>query len=161
CRLTFSCGPQRLGLRTIVSFNIGEATMNKIVSWFALSLVGMACLVLDVLPAQALNDRSWGSRGGNDASACTVGAPRQAFGGARAKPSPGGLINCLDAGDFGGGGFSITQAITIDCTGTFAGVLATGGVIGIDINASATDVVRLRGLSIEGAGSGLAGVRVN
>src|SRR5262249_6388943 len=132
--------------------------MNKIVSWLSLSLVGMACLLLSVLPAQALNARSWVSRSGLDTNGCTVTAPCLTFGGALAKTNPGGLINCLDAGDFGGGAtVSITKSITIDCTGTFAGDLAPSGANGVSIDASATDVVRLRGLSIEGGGSGMSG----
>src|SRR5437762_429009 len=137
--------------------------MTKIGSWLSLALVGMACLVLNALPAYALNDRSWVSRAGSDASACTIGAPCLTFSGALAKTNAGGLINCLDAGDFGGGGsgFTITQSITIDCTGTFAGVGGAffgSGAIGISTGAS--DVVRLRGLSIEGGGGASYGVLV-
>src|SRR5437660_1268368 len=127
--------------------------MSKIGSWLSLALVGMACLLLNALPAHALNDRSWVSRAGSDASACTIGAPCLTFNGALAKTNAGGLINCLDAGDFGGGGFTITKAITIDCTGTFAGILVTTvGAAGISILAGASDVVRLRGLAFEGLG---------
>ena len=63
-----------------------------------------------------------------------------------------------DAGGFGTA--TITQSVTIDCTGTFAGVLVTAvGSSGILINAAADDVVRLRGLSIEDFG-GSQGVNV-
>src|SRR5215471_15588279 len=106
-----------------------------------LSLVGMALLLIGASPAQAQNFRSWVSRAGSDASACTIAAPCLTFNGALGKTNPGGLINCLDAGDFGGGGFTIAKSITIDCTGAFAGFLAnTPGVFGISINASASDV---------------------
>src|SRR5437870_12695722 len=111
--------------------------MSKFRSWLSLSLVGMACFLLNALPAQALNARSWVSRAGSDASACTIGAPCLTFNGALAKTNAGGLINCLDAGDFGSGGFTIAKSITIDCTGTFAGVLANaGGADGIFISTS-------------------------
>jgi hypothetical protein len=139
------------------SSNNVEATMSKIVTWCSLSLVS-ALLALGALPAHAQNMRSWVSRFGNDANTCTIGAPCLTFNGALAKTNAGGFINCLDAGDFGGGGVAITKSITVDCMGTFAGVLATAGGFGILINASATDVVRLRGLSIEGAGAGNLGV---
>src|SRR5262245_48831598 len=139
--------------------------MSKIMSWFSLSLAGMACLVLNALPAQAQNTRSWVSRFGSDASACTIGAPCQTFSRALTQTNAGGLINCLDAGDFGGVQVVITKAVTIDCTGTFAGVLVSGhgsaGFASIFITASATDVVTLRGLSIEGAGSNSFGVDVD
>src|SRR5262249_27404201 len=42
---------------------------------------------------------------------------------------------------------------------TLAGVLASG-TNGINVNAAATDIVRLRGLDIEGVGTGLIGVNV-
>jgi len=132
--------------------------MRKLVSWLSLLLVGIAFLAnADIAHAQ--NYRSWVSRFGLDTSACTDVAPCRTFGGALAKTNAGGTINCLDAGEFGGGGsgFTITKSITIDCTGTFAGVLAVGGFPAIFILASATDIVRLRGLSLEGA-SGLGGM---
>src|SRR6266487_6513723 len=122
--------------------------MCKIGSWLSLSLVGMVFLLLNTGPAHAQNTRSWVSRAGSDASACTIAAPCLTFNGALAKTNAGGLINCLDAGDFGGGGFTIAKSITIDCTGTFAGV-GVGAGNGITITAGASDVVRLRGLSIE------------
>ncbi|HEX2257349.1 MAG TPA: hypothetical protein VHG92_11730 [Afifellaceae bacterium] len=53
---------------------------------------------------------------------------------------------------------TITKSITIYCDGVIGGVLATG-TNGIVVNAGATDVVVLRGLDIEGAGTGLNGIR--
>src|SRR5262245_16518498 len=127
----------------------------------SLSLVGTACLLLNVGTAHAQNARSWVSRFGSDANVCTITSPCLTFGGALAKTNPGGSINCLDAGDFGGGGFAITKSITIDCTGTFAGVLAINGLVtSIGIATSATDVVRLRGLSIESGAEGVHVVQV-
>jgi hypothetical protein len=126
-----------------------RTTMTKIASWTSLALIGMACLVLNALPAHALNGRSWVSGTGSDSNACTRAAPCLTFNQAHNQTFAGGLINCLDPGEFGT--LQITKAITIDCTGTFAAILSTGGS-GIVINASATDVVQLIGLSIEGAG---------
>src|SRR5205085_12358634 len=108
--------------------------------------------------AHALDTKSWVSGAGSDAAACTRAAPCLTFAQALTQTNAGGSIHCLDQGGFGT--LTIDKAITIDCTGTFAGVLATGGATGIRINAAATDVVRLRGLSIEGAGTGLTGVSV-
>src|SRR5262249_12827739 len=98
----------------------------------------------------------WVSRSGLDTNTCIITAPCLTFAGALGKTRAGGTINCLDAGDFGGGGFTIDESITIDCTGVPAALSVTVGWDGIDINVSHTDVVRLCGLSIEGAG-GLAG----
>jgi hypothetical protein len=129
--------------------------MHKTVSRLSLSLVGIAFLVFNAGPAHALNPRSWVSSAGNDANACTRLAPCLTFAGAHAKTNAGGAINCVDAGDFGA--LTITKSITIDCTGTFAAVQATSG-IAIEIITSATDVVTLRGLSIEGMNAGAVGI---
>ncbi len=73
------------------------------------------------------------------------------------KTAPAGEINCLDPGAFGA--VTITKAMTIICDYTEAGVLATLGSNGIIINAGASDVVILSGLDINGAGTGLNGIR--
>ena len=54
---------------------------------------------------------------------------------------------------------TITKSMTISGDGTLAGIL-NFGTNGIIINAGVNDVVHLRSLSINGAGSGLSGVRV-
>jgi hypothetical protein len=96
-----------------------------------------------------LNTKSWVSGAGSDAAACTRAAPCLTFNHAISQTNAGGSINCLDQGGFGT--LTIDKAITIDCTGTLAGILVTSGS-GIFVNAGANDVVRLRGLSIEGVG---------
>jgi hypothetical protein len=130
--------------------------MSKISSWLSLSLVGIAMLLLNAAPGHAQNARSWVSRAGSDANACTYAAPCATFAAALAQTNAGGTINCLDPID--PGSFFIQKSITIDCTGTFAGILGPSLGIAIDVFASATDVVRLRGLSLEGAGSGRYGI---
>jgi hypothetical protein len=129
--------------------------MTKIVTRLSPALVGIASLLLNALPAHAQN-RTWVSGAGNDANTCTRALPCLTFARALTQTLAGGFINCLDAGDFGAA--MITQSVTIDCTGTFAGVLVNMGS-GFTINAGASDVVRLRGLSIEGVG-GIDGVFV-
>jgi hypothetical protein len=112
-------------------------------SW--LSLVGMACLLLNAGPAHALNDRSWVSGTGNDANICTRTLPCLTFSGALAKTNAGGVINCLDPGDFGT--LAIGKSITIDCTGTSAGIFNNNSLTAPVIIAGApTDVVKLRSL---------------
>ena len=61
----------------------------------------------------------------------------------------GGEINCMESG--GSGTITITKSITIDCGGTFGRVVNTGAN-GILVDAAPTDLVRIRNLSIEGAG---------
>src|SRR6266566_2251021 len=105
--------------------------------------------------AQAQATRTWVSGVGDDVNPCSRTAPCKTFAGAISKTAAGGIINCLDPGGFGA--VTIGKSLTIDCSATFAGVLAAG-TNGININAASTDIVRLRGLSIEGVGTGLIGV---
>src|SRR5262245_60102042 len=112
---------------------------------------------LHTTPAHAQATRTWVSGVGDDANPCSRTAPCKTFAGAISKTATGGIINCLDPGGFGT--VTITKSITIDCSTTVAGVLATG-INGINVNAAATDIVRLRGLDIEGNVSGSTGVNV-
>jgi len=131
--------------------------MNKIRSWLSLLLFAVTCLALNAQPVHAQATRTWVSGVGDDANPCSRTAPCKTFAGAISKTAPGGIINCLDPGGFGA--VTITKSLTIDCSSTLAGVLAAG-TNGINVNAAATDVVRLRGLDIEGVGTGLIGVNV-
>jgi hypothetical protein len=70
-----------------------------------------------------------------------------------------GRINALDSGAFGTGTLTINKSITIDASESFAGVLVAG-TNGIVISAATTDVVILRGLTIDGNGTGLDGIQI-
>jgi len=76
--------------------------------------------------------------------------------GAISKTATCGEISVLDPGGFGA--VTITKAITINGTGTLAGILAslTNGVI---VNPPAGDTVILRDISINGACNGFNGIR--
>jgi hypothetical protein len=108
--------------------------------------------------ANAQATRTWVSGVGDDANPCSRTAPCKTFAGAISKTAAGGEINVLDPGGFGG--VTITKSITILNDGAVAGVLVSG-TNGILVNAAATDVIVLKGLDIEGLGTGLAGVRFN
>ena len=106
--------------------------------------------------ADAQATRTWISGVGDDVNPCSRTAPCKTFAGAISKTAEGGEINCLDPGGFGA--VTITKSITLDCTGTFGSILASG-TNGINIAVAAdahdiTKIVRIRGLSINGAGSG-------
>src|SRR5881394_1746945 len=108
--------------------------------------------------AQAQAPRTWVSGVGDDANPCSRTAPCKTFAGAISKTASGGEINVLDPGGFGA--VTITKPITISSEGTEAGVLVSG-TNGIIVNVpNATDVVVLRGLDIEGLGTGLSGITV-
>jgi len=129
--------------------------MWKIFAWFP----ALCIAVLVALPtgAYAQATRTWVSGVGDDVNPCSRTAPCKTFAGAISKTAAGGEIDVLDPGGFGT--VTITKAITIDGGGTFASILASG-TNGINVNAGAADVVVLRNLSINGAGTtlGLNGV---
>lgn len=108
--------------------------------------------------ANAQATRTWVSGVGDDANPCSRTAPCKTFAGAISKTAAGGEINCLDPGGFGA--VTVTKSITIDCTGTFGSILASG-TTGVIVNAANINVI-LRGLSINGGTSvspGFHGVR--
>ena len=112
------------------------------------------CLFFDSL-AHAQATRTWVSGVGDDANPCSRTAPCKTFAGAISRTAAGGEINCLDPGGFGT--VAITKAITIDCLHTVGGVLAAA-TNGINVHAAGSDRIVLRGLDINGAGSGVNGI---
>jgi hypothetical protein len=124
------------------------------------ALLGMVVLVSSVLvsPVYAQATRTWVSGVGDDVNPCSRTAPCKTFAGAISKTAAGGAINCLDSGGFGA--LTITKAISIVCDYVEAGVLVAG-TNGIVVSAGASDIVILRGLDIEGTGTGLDGIKFN
>jgi hypothetical protein len=108
-------------------------------------------------PAYAQATRTWVSGVGDDANPCSRTAPCKTFAGAISKTAAGGEISVLDPGGFGT--VTITKAITLNGAGTLAGILSAAGVNGIVVNAGVNDVVIVRNISINGAGTGLNGIR--
>ncbi|HRC86287.1 MAG TPA: right-handed parallel beta-helix repeat-containing protein [Thermoanaerobaculia bacterium] len=107
-------------------------------------------------PAQAQATRTWVSGVGDDANPCSRTAPCKTLAGAISKTAAGGEISILDPA--GVGALTITKSISIVAHSDEAGVLASG-TNGIIINAAATDNIVLYGLTFEGLGTGLNGVR--
>ena len=130
--------------------------MNKF--RFTIKLLVIAAFTLAFASlAQAQATRTWVSGVGDDANPCSRTAPCKTFAGAISKTAPSGEINVLDPGGFGA--VTITKAITISSEGFEAGVLVSG-TNGIVIAAGVNDVIILRGLDIEGLGTGLVGVKI-
>ncbi len=124
---------------------------------FTMRVVAATTFVLVLcVAAQAQATRTWVSGVGDDANPCSRTAPCKTFAGAISKTADKGEIDALDPGGFGA--VTITKAITIAGDGTLAGILSAG-VSGVIINAPADKDVYLRNLSINGAGTGLNGVR--
>ena len=107
--------------------------------------------------AQAQASRTWVSGVGDDANPCSRTAPCKTWAGAISKTAACGEIDALDPGGFGA--VTITKSITLDGTGTFASILASL-TTGIIINAAATDVITIRGISINGFCNGIRGMNI-
>jgi hypothetical protein len=108
-----------------------------------------------VVHAQAT--RTWVSGVGDDANPCSRTAPCKTFAGAISKTAPCGEISVLDPGGFGA--VTITKAMTINGTGTLAGILSALANAAVIVNAGANDTVILRDISMNGACSGVNGIR--
>lgn len=112
-------------------------------------------------PAQAQATRTWVSGVGDDANPCSRTAPCKTFAGAISKTAVLGEINCIDPAGYGA--VTITKSITIDCKYTLGSILnagTNGVVVSFDSFTDARKTVRLRGLSLNGADTGLNGVRI-
>ena len=113
-------------------------------------------LLIAAASAHAQSTQTWVSGVGDDTNPCSRTAPCRTFLGALARTAPGGEISVLDPGNFGN--VNITKSITINGGSTLAGILSSG-TNAVVVNAGPADVVILRGLSINGAGAGLNGVK--
>src|SRR5712672_1079264 len=124
---------------------------NKLLSFVSAFLA--LCLIALSAHAQS---RTWVSGVGDDANPCSRTAPCKTFAGAISKTATAGIINCIDAGGFGA--VTIGKSLTIDCSNVMAGVLVSGSNA---INITAAGItVNLRGLDIEGVGTGLVGINI-
>jgi hypothetical protein len=110
--------------------------------------------------AYALSNRTFVSGNGSDANPCSLSAPCRSFAGALTQTSPGGEIAVLDTAGYGA--VTITQAVSIvNEEGVEAGVTLAAAGSAITISAGASDVVNLRGLTLEGGGVGSNGIVLN
>jgi len=111
--------------------------------------------------ADAQATRTWVSGVGDDVNPCSRTAPCKTFAGAISKTATNGEINCLDPAGYGA--VTVTKSITIDCEDTQGSILSAG-TNGVIVNiTSVTDTkkaFKLRGVAINGAGTGINGIRV-
>src|SRR2546422_5434826 len=122
--------------------------------WIRFTILFVCFGLLSGSPAHAQASRTWVSGVGDDANPCSRTAPCKTFAGAISKTAAGGEIDALDPAGFGA--VTITKAITIDGSGTFASILGslTNGIV---VSAGINGVVIWRRLAINGAGTGLNG----
>jgi len=129
--------------------------MTKIAS---LPIIAGALLAfgLYAAPAQAGPNRTWVSGHGADSGGCALVAPCRTFAFALTQTAAGGEIDVVDPADYGT--VTITKAISIVNDGVGVAAIGAGSGNAITINAGAGDSVHLRGLTIEGLGSGSNGI---
>ncbi len=120
----------------------------------AIGAITMVMLMGSSAYAQAT--RTWVSGVGDDANPCSRTAPCKTFAGAISKTAAGGEIDVLDPGGFGA--VTITKAMTINGPAGYGGIL-NSSTNGVNVSAGAGDVVVLRRLGIQGAGTGTNGIR--
>jgi hypothetical protein len=104
-------------------------------------------------PAQA-QSRVFVAALGSDANPCTFSAPCRSFQKAHDTVTAGGEIDVLDPAGYGA--LTITKPISIQGHG-YAGLAVPSGD-GITINAGSADKISLRGLLLDGIGTGASGI---
>lgn len=122
---------------------------------FAFIMLGAA------MTSNAQATRTWVSGVGDDVNPCSRTAPCKTFAGAISKTATNGEINCLDPGGYGA--VTITKSIIIDCEDTQGSILSSGTngiIVNITAAADTKKSVKIRGISINGAGTGINGIRV-
>lgn len=124
----------------------------------ALIPLALIAVVLPIAPACGQAMRTYVSGTGNDGNPCTLASPCRTLQAALKLTNPNGEIQSLNSADYGF--VTINQAITLLGAHGATGVLASN-VSGITINAGANDVVTLKGLEIDGGGSGANGIQFN
>lgn len=136
--------------------------MNKLK--FTIHILAIAIFAMTFATVAQGQSRTWVSGVGNDVNPCSRTAPCKTYAGAILKTSKDGEISTLDPGGYGA--VSITKSITINGGGTgqgYGSILASN-VTGVSINitdpADVRKSVRLDLLNINGASTGLDGVRM-
>jgi hypothetical protein len=130
---------------------------------FTFNVLALAIFTLTVTSFAQAQTRTWVSGVGDDLNPCSRTAPCKTYAGAISKTSKDGEISTLDPGGYGA--VTITKSITINGGGAGSGYgsILASGVNGIIINITdAADVrksVRLDWLNINGASTGLDGIR--
>src|SRR5215472_4698311 len=122
---------------------------------FAVLFAAVFACLMHADPAQA--QRVFVSAAGSDGNPCSFASPCRSFQHAHDIVAAHGEIDVLDPAGYGA--LTITKAISIQGHG-FSGISAASGDA-IDINAGASDKINLRGLLIDGVGTGGDGIVFN
>jgi len=137
--------------------------MNK----FRFTINALAVLVFTLAfmsIAQAQATRTWVSGVGDDVNPCSRTAPCKTYAGAISRTAKDGEISTLDPGGFGT--VTITKSITINGGnggqgyGSILAAFTTGVIVNITDAADVRKAVRLDWLNINGASTGIDGIRM-
>jgi parallel beta helix pectate lyase-like protein len=137
---------ERKGGRAQTKGDLKEMKTRNIFTKLSLAMTVIAIVLLASSRGSAAANRTWVAPSGDDNNACTNANPCKTFTGALAKTSAGGEIVVKESGDFGQ--VTINKSITIDGGGKYAGIQVINGGDGVTIQAGNTDVIVLRGLTI-------------
>jgi hypothetical protein len=113
----------------------------------------LVCAIAE--PALAQPTQVFVAAQGSDGNPCTFTQPCRTFQRAHDTVAADGEIDALNPGSYGL--LTISKSISIQGHG-FAGIMAPGPVIAITINAAPSAQINLRGLLIDGGGSGGFGI---
>ena len=112
---------------------------------------------LFAMPAQAQRARVFVASYGNDSNPCSFGSPCRTFQAAHDAVAANGEVTAIDSAGFGP--LNINKAVTITSPpGIEASIAAAAGGSAIAVAAGFNDVVTLRGLTLNGGGSGGYGI---
>src|SRR5262245_17788661 len=127
--------------------------MIRIVS----SVFAATLLTLSFVPGVAQAQRVFVAAQGSDSNPCTFALPCRTFQHAHAVVAANGEIDVLDPAGYGK--LTISKAISVQGHG-FSGISSPSGDA-ITIGAGANDKINLRGLLLDGGGSGANGITFN
>jgi hypothetical protein len=124
---------------------------------FIITAASVAVLLTIAGQARAQANRTFVSGHGDDTNPCSLSSPCRSFTQALSQTNAGGEITVLDAAGYGA--VTITKSVSIINDGVGeAGITVTSAIDAITVNAGATDVVTLRGLTLVGGGVGKNGI---
>jgi hypothetical protein len=130
--------------------------MKRVLPIFA---AAAAVLALGAMPSWA-QSRVFVSGSGSDGNPCSLSAPCRSFQQAETTVLAGGEIVALDAAGYGP--LNITKAITITAIGIEASITSNSTTsTAITINAGASDVVTIRGLTLISGFTSGDGIDIN
>jgi len=131
--------------------------MTKTQAFVFAAMAACAAGCLCGVPARAQAVRTFVSGHGVDTGTCGLASPCRSFAYALTQTSSGGEIAVLDTAGYGT--VTIDRAVSIvNPGGVEAGISVPATGTAITVNANATDIVSLRGLTLEGGGVGQFGI---